>query len=82
MSEYKFISHQIQVDLERSIGEVPLNVLGEIMLASVMINNNKLQINKWMNEWMNKCETHIQSFTYEKYVPCSAKIRRFSLTEK
>ena len=46
MSEYKFISHQIQVDLERSIGEVPLNVLGEIMLASVMINNNKLQINK------------------------------------
>lgn len=46
MSEYKFISHQIQVDLERSIGEVQLNVLGEIMLASVMINNNKLQINK------------------------------------
>ena len=46
MSEYKFISHQIQVDLERSIGEVPLNVLGEIMLARVMINNNKLQINK------------------------------------
>ena len=44
MSEYKFISHQIQVDLERSIGEVQLN--GEIMLASVMINNNKLQINK------------------------------------
>lgn len=46
MSEYKFISHQIQVDLERSIGEVQLNVLGEIMLASVMFNNNKLQINK------------------------------------
>ena len=46
MSKYKFISHQIQVDLERSIGEVQLNVLGEIMLASVMINNNKLQINK------------------------------------
>ena len=46
MSEYKFISHQIQVDLERNIGEVQLNVLGEIMLASVMINNNKLQINE------------------------------------
>ena len=46
MSEYKFISHQIQGDLERSIGEVQLNVLGEIMLASVMINDNKLQINK------------------------------------
>ena len=53
MSEYKFISHQIQVDLERSIGEVQLNVLGEIMLASVMINNNKLQMIKWMNEWIN-----------------------------